>query len=312
MNAIELLLNSGDTVEKVHQAAWHALLLESPLLAALNRDLERFVKGKVRWEPHGGLFDLAVEAEGRTLWIELKVDSEASEWQTERQLRHAGDDPLIHVLLGFSAYRGFPQKRGQIVRGLDVCAALESVAQADGVSAGNRELAVAYRNQLRDLAARGNDFRNHREWDVARSTYFFGQLRRACPVMTEAGGGYVANAGGGFEACHWGWRSAGGDVQCYLQWEGPKLCFKIAVPNVVERGDMRSMALAFLENRRVGPTSARRPKRSRSGATMTVGIVVDPPIYDENEWPALLEVIGAASELNAALAEHLRMSRPTA
>ncbi len=48
-HGLELLLAVGDTVEKVHQCAWYALLKHSDLLQVL--DLSSSPVTDVEWEP---------------------------------------------------------------------------------------------------------------------------------------------------------------------------------------------------------------------------------------------------------------------
>jgi hypothetical protein len=124
--------------------------------------------------------------------------------------------------------------------------------------------------------------------------------------MCRAVVSYVPNPSGGFEACHWGWAGACDGVECYLQWEGPKLCFKILVEDKTAHAPMRSKAVDFLGNRALGPTRIVRPSRLGAGRTMTVGIVEDLPVRDEARLAELIQTMTTATRVVEELAQHLQ------
>lgn len=314
MDAIDLLLDAGDTVEKVHQAAWFVLLQNSDFNSALG--LPTGGQCTVLWEPDGGIFDLAVKSEDETTWIELKVDSDLGEVQVKRQFEHAKAGRVIHALLGVSNVRSRPwltktleEYGGTLFTAAEVSQALRHLANAAGTPRGVQELARSYAAQLERLTKRGEDFRTTDSWCSLHDLYFFEQLRQACAEMKDAVICYVANPSGGFEACHWGWAGAGNDVDCYLQWEGRRLCFKVAATEPAVRRTVRTTAVGFLRDKPLGRTTIKRPARLGSGQTMTVGIVEDLPIRDEDQWLELVQSMSDATQLVAKLARHLASIR---
>lgn len=315
MDAIALLLNAGDTVEAVHQVAWYVLLQKSELLAELG--LATPAERQVHWEPKGGLFDLAVTGGEKPVWVELKVDSDLGEPQLVRQLLHTESGEVVYALLGFAANRARPWTTNQATNGgarvftnAEVCAALDRVAASNGTAPSVAHLARAYAEQLRDLGARGNDFRKAEVWNSSHVLALYEQLREACEPMRQSAVAYVATPSGGFEACHWGWIAAGDGVRCYLQWEGsgptpPKLCFKIEVTGTANGSTARAAAVEFLRNQTLVSGTIARPAKLGAGQTMTVGVVQDLPVRDEPQWQNVVDAMVDATRVMKALAEHL-------
>lgn len=121
-------------------------------------------------------------------------------------------------------------------------------------------------------------------------------------LQSELGAGewkYVANPSGGFFCFHWHRR---GDARCkqYLQLEENKLCIKIAVSDPEKRKTLRSQW-----HRRVEAAclykgvKVERPLRFGNGRTMTVGIIKDYLVLDEN---GLIDIPKTVSVLLAAQA----------
>lgn len=309
--AVDLLLAAGDNVEKVHQAAWFALLQHSELLAEL---LEVSMPGprRVEWEPDGRLFDLMVTAGDERAWLELKVDSALGEGQLRRQLEYVDRGRVVHVLLGLTNIRARPGRvelaekgRGYVFGPEQVIAALGKVEQAGDVAPEVRQLARSYAASLDVLRRRGEDFRKVDKWNVTHSAWFFEKLRRACPEMKDATIEYVPSPSGGFEACHWGWVNAGEGRRCYVQWEDDKLCVKILVEDRSARRRLRTVAVEFLsEYKRAGEPVA-PPTRLGSGRTMTVGVVKGIPVRDEARWGEVIAAAAAGTKLVAKMAKHL-------
>ena len=311
MDGLALLLASGSSVEKVHQAVWFALLRETKLLAALG--LESPADAEVTREPDNGIFDLAVLGGGATIWIELKVDSGLSEHQRCRQLEHGKGGQIVYAFLGLSAARSRPSpareiklSEGRVLEGVEVAQALDEVVGDASTSQAGRQLAQAYARLLRKLAERGDDFRviGDKDWRSVHSVHLFERLRSACPSMKDAAICYVSNASGGFEACHWSWTPAGEGVRTYLQWEDTRLCFKILVEAQALRRDRRSKAVAFLRGKMLAGVEVERPKRLGSGRTVTVGYVVL-PVREVAKWPDVVAAVDLAVEVNKALARSL-------
>lgn len=121
-------------------------------------------------------------------------------------------------------------------------------------------------------------------------------------LQSELGAGewkYVANPSGGFLCFHWNRR---GDTHCeqYLQLEENKLCFKIAVGDPEKRKSFRSqwykrVVAASLDN----GVDVERPLRFGNGRTMTIGIIKDYRMRDEN---GLIDIPRTVSVLLAAQA----------
>jgi hypothetical protein len=316
MDAIALLLNAGETVEAVHQAAWYVLLQKSELLAELG--FPSLAQRKVVWEPEAGTFDLKVAGEGRPVWIELKVDAYLGEPQLTKQRPYMKLGSVVYALLGPTAIRARPGTTKKVtddgavvITTSDVCAALDRAAEREGIAKGVAHLARAYAEQLRDLGNRGSNFGTADVWNSSHSLSFYDKLRESCEPMKQAVVAYVANPSGGFEACHWGWVPAGDGVRCYLQWEGsgptpPKLCFKIEVTGSTERSTVRSAAVEFLRKQTLTSATLARPARLGSGQTMTIGIVEDLPVRDEPQWQTVVDAMLEATRVMSDLAEHLR------
>lgn len=311
MSGLELLLASGDSVDKVHQAAWFGLLRETRLLATLG--LEIPADATVEWEPDRGLFDLAVRGGGANVWIELKVDSGLGEHQRRRQQKRAAAGQLVYAFLGLSEPRSWPSpirelesEGARVIRRSELARALDEVGVDTHGSAAGRQLAQAYARLLRGLGERGADFRRveDKDWRSPHSVYLFQRLRRECPSMKDASIAYVSNASGGFEACYWRWKPLGEGLGVYLQWESAKLCFKILVEARGSRSKYRARAVAFLDEHKGGGLKIERPKRLGSGRTMTVGFVLL-PIREETSWPAVVAGVERAIEINDALARVL-------
>ena len=161
MTGLQLLLAVGDTVEKVHQSVWYALLKHSDFLQALGRTSESTYE--VHWEPAGKLFDLKAETpDNKVVWIELKVDSVLSEDQIRRQLEYCGPGhEVLHVLLGFSErrFRRLAEAIGNEVGGVvlgttEVLEALRKLAAQPGAATAIGQLAAAYADQIVDMQHR--------------------------------------------------------------------------------------------------------------------------------------------------------------
>jgi hypothetical protein len=317
MDAVALLLNAGDTVEAVHQAAWYVLLQESELLSDLG--FPTAAKRQVHWEPDGGAFDLQVAGDFPSVWIELKVDSDLSEWQVAKQLPYTKKPGrVVYALLGSAAIRARPWTTkmiqdggGHVLTNTQVCGVLDRIAANANVTPGIARLAGAYAEQLRALSARGSNLANANPWTSEHSLFLYDQLRDRCESMNGSVIAYVANPNGGFQACHWGWFEAVTGLRCYLQWEDqspqtPKLCFKIEVTRSIDLEAARSAAVEFLKERTCASRTIRRPVRLGRGQTMTVGIVDDLPVRDEGGWSTLVEAMVEATHITQALAEHLR------
>jgi hypothetical protein len=312
MDGLDLLLAVGDTVEKVHQSAWCALLKHSEFLAELG--LTSSYEREVVWEPSGGIFDLKAVTDDGPVWIELKIDSELSQAQVRRQFDHAKNDRVVHALLGFADIRSRPwaetlihENKGTLLNGARVVEALRRVQQSNAATPAAKQLARAYAGQLAEIGQRGSDFRTTSKWCNAHSLSFYERLRRECPDLKNATVTYVANPAGGFEACYWGWINVGDGVECYLQWEDQKLRFKLSVDDRDKCQSVRSAAVEFLRERRLGEVEISRPKRLGSGQTMTVGTVYGLPVQESGgSWEALIAAVREATRVNEALAQCLR------
>ncbi|HVH97595.1 MAG TPA: hypothetical protein VM869_02755 [Enhygromyxa sp.] len=316
MDAIARLLNAGDTVEAVHQAAWYVLLQESGLLSELG--FQTSAERKVTWEPKAGLFDLEVAGDGQPVWIELKVDSDLSEWQLSRQLPYTASGTVLYALLGLTALRARPSMTnriaaggGHVRTGADIAAALDRTSVKADIAPGVAELARAYAAQLRELTDRGSAFRSADPWTPLNDVFLYELLRTNCSVMHDSTIAYVSNPSGGFQACHWGWFEADAGVCSYLQWEGqhqtpPKLCIKIHVTGSADRDTAKAAAARFLADRKLTSTTVKRPQTLRSGKTMTVGIIDGLDVRSESSWQAVLDTMVEATRLTRELAEHLR------
>jgi hypothetical protein len=322
--AIDLLFDVKPHNERMHQLALGPLLIRTSLL-------ERLVGVALHpgidfdWEPRGGLFDLSVKLEdGRTAWVEIKIDSLLEEGQIARQLATlregtATQDFVIYLLLGLSHIAFNPKVLARCVEAakvnpevvhrfvaptlIDTLADPSIIPGRGAQHRDARDLAVAYRELLVALQQRCTEFEQKpvADWEAGDFYGFFALCREHIPEMSECGIGYEANRGGGFFSCGWaGWVLEEG-VGIYLLFENNRLCVKVGVRDVARRGAVRDqLSERVLAIGARSSLTLQRPGRMGVGENMTVAVVCDLPFGRRDD---LKEIAAAVTAVSAALEE---------
>jgi hypothetical protein len=324
MAAIDLIFRAGLETERLHQLALSALFRHTTLADVIVPGFGR--PTDIQWEPRGGTFDLGiVNAAGRTVMIELKIDHHLHNDQVHAHLQKLEDtDELAYLLLGHAGITARPRlgwtlqehapdRRVHVCDGGDLREALRRVEiTADRSEAADaRDLASAYRSQLADLARRIEGFFDcaPAEWGKGeRWAYYYGffdHCRRTLPSMRHAGVSLVPTPKGSFFACHWKWTTIEPDVEAYLQLQNSRLCFKISVDQG-EPGPIRDRVLArvlALSERLELPVQ--RPAKLGHGQTMTVGVLdaEQTGLGIEGRWAHFAAIVERAEQVIELLAE---------
>lgn len=156
MSGIDLLLRTGIDYERTHQIALFTLLSKSKMSEVL---LNVISPKQIHWEPEGQLFDLAVEDDKTTTYVELKMWSSLSDNQFKRQVDFLKEKKsrAVYLLLGTS---WFEHTRNSISNnsegsatktGYDeLISSLNNLMVATGQLPEVYELAIAYRNAVQE------------------------------------------------------------------------------------------------------------------------------------------------------------------
>lgn len=257
MAAIDLLFDRKLDSERLHQVVLSVLLSRSRLLSQLLGVPDLRVTD-FEWEAERRLFDLAFSVEDPShavskVYVELKIDSELTKEQFQRQLQHAAKQPgsrVVYLVLGLSQILATSAELSGWARGLPASFHyVDADRFADWLSdwqpllwnedrAARREvrdLIVAYREALDRLKSRTKCFSEHEvsKWKNTDFYGFFSSCRDEIAAMSQAKITYEPNARGGFVGCnfHWIRLHPVEKVWLYLQFEETKIRLKLKVPD---------------------------------------------------------------------------------
>jgi hypothetical protein len=228
----------------------------------------------------GGIDILCIVNGESAVLIEDKVGTKQHSDQLPRYKDHV-------LSLGFSAEKAVPvyiqtgdqsdygdvEKHGYaVVERRDVLTVLES-PEGSAACKGS-DIVFDFTSYLRQIE---NDVRSYATLPVANWSWnswkgFYAGIQRE---LADGSWDYVPNASGGFLGFWWHWC---GDAHCeqYLQLEQEKFCFKICVPDMPKRSELRGYwhrKIAW-EGQKHG-LKVKRPGRFGNGKFMTVAILDD-------------------------------------
>lgn len=334
MGAVDLLFDSNLSSERLHQIVLVTLLQRTDLLSRLGFGGN---PAKVVWEPHGGLFDLAVQlGEGetkRTLWIEVKVDATLPSKQTDEQIaflqRQPPRDEMLYLALGIAAatsgaitvqtrIRDEIPGRGVFITREPLIQALTDAALAPGAERRDEVLSLrdAYLRALDQLGRRMEAFANKSPalWNDFDRIGFLIAWKERCPQSRRAiGVDVVPNPRGGFRCANWQWTPVSGG-ELYLQVELPSDGSAGAlVARVYVTADERSQrarirdaaSRAVLEAASSLSIVAQRPRWFGSGRTMRVAVFGAPLAGMSLRWEDIDNLCSSASQVMDAAAARL-------
>jgi len=156
MSGIDLLLRTAIDYERTHQIALFTLLSKSKMSEVL---LNVASPKHIHWEPEGQLFDLAVQDDSTTTYVELKMWSSLSDNQFKRQVAFLKEKKSrgVYLLLGTSWFEHTEKSisdksEGSATRiGYDeLIFSLNKLMVATGQPPEVYELALAYRNAVQE------------------------------------------------------------------------------------------------------------------------------------------------------------------
>lgn len=249
------------------------------ILCTVNGDIAVLIEDKVGTREHSGQLDRYLKSLSGKGWSDTAIIP---------IYLQTGDQSSYNKVRG-SAYHAF--LRRDFIQVLESDAGIKARAISD-ILADYYEYLFGIERAVESYLEKPVEAWGRRAW---QGFYQFLQL--------ELGTGewkYVANPSGGFLCFHWYHRD---DASCqqYLQLEEKTLCLKIAVNDPKERRALRSQwhkrVTAACLNTSI---KVERPSRFGSGRTMTVGIVRDYRVVDENgliDIPKTVSVLLAAQAL---------------
>lgn len=157
MSGIDLLLRTAIDYERTHQIALFTLLSKSNmsevLLNVANHPKE------IYWEPDGQLFDLAVEHDNTTTYVEIKMWSSLTDSQFKRQVAFLKEKKTrgVYLLLGTSWFERTEKSISDMSDGLasrigydELILSLNKLMVTTGQPPEVYELALAYRNAVQE------------------------------------------------------------------------------------------------------------------------------------------------------------------